>query len=216
MKKILCVSIPVLLLISGIAVFGYMYSGNMKGKTSEVESDNNYLHNNAPRLTTADFDNVTPELNIINLQGILQSLSVPIGSNEDPGSNPPDDYFGILGNLTYPLKEIEIADTDEIVIIIRPSVNIISDKLDAYIACNTEVIKQVKDELCYFFTAQGTTPLFYISIYKNGFAIKKDVGIFGAHLSKLADEFKPVKRMNTKNSITVISVEKEFFALVNQ
>jgi hypothetical protein len=179
-----------------------MYADNMNGKTSASGSDNNYLHNNAP------------ELSIINFQGLLQAKSVLIDDNEDPGSNPPDDYFGVLGNLAYPLKNLEIADTDEMVVIIRPTANIKSDKLDAYIAYNTEVVKQAKDELCYFFTAPGTTPTFYVSIYKNGVAIEKDIGVFGLHLSKLGDEFRPVKRTNLENQNTIVSIRNDFFDLV--
>jgi len=216
MKKILCVSIPILLLISGIVVFGYLFAGNTSGKRSTLGFDNSYSHDDAAELTT-NFDNNAPELSIFNLQRLLQTKSVPIDDNEDPGSNPPNDYFGILGNPSYPLKELEISDADEIVVIIRPSANLKSDKLDAYIACNTEVVRQVKDELCYFYTPVGTTPYFYVSIYKNGFAIKKDIGIFGVHLSKLGDEFKPVKRTNAENSGTIACIgDNEFLSLISK
>ena len=178
MKKILWVSLLTLFLVA----FLYMFAYNLKDES----------------LTSGFKANNAPELSISDLQGLLQTKSVPIDDNEDPGNNPPIDFFGILGNLEYPLKELEISDIDEIVITIRPSVNFKSDKLDAYIACNTEIIKQVKDEFCYFSTPSGTTPHFSISIYRNGFAVKNNIGIFGAHLSKLSNEFKPIKQINAE------------------
>ncbi len=220
MKKILYYSMSVLLLIGGIFVVGYVFANS----TSDKSIDNNYLHEDTTNLAT-DFGNNAPELNVFNLQKLSQTKSVPIIYNEDPGSNPPDDYFGVLGNLTYPLKELDISDADEIAVIIRPSPNLKTDVIDAYIACNTEVVRQAKDEFCYFNTPVGTTPNFYVSIYKNGFVVEKNIGIFGIHLSKLGDEFKPVKKTKTENSSTIVCIRNfdeqsynytnEFLSLVN-
>ena len=213
MKRVVFVSIPVLLLIGGIVVFVYTFAENMDTKSSTPDLENNYLYDSVP------------ELRITDLHRFWQTKSVSIDNNEDPGFDPPDDYLGILGNLSYPLKDLEITDADEVVMIIRPSINAKLDKVDAYMACNTEVVKQVNDELCYFFTPPGTTPVFYVSIYQNGFVIKKDVGILGIYLSKLGDEFKPVMRTNAEDpsAIACIShvdeqskeITNEFLCLVN-
>jgi hypothetical protein len=199
-------------LICGIGI-GYILAINLNSNIPSPDFYNGYLSNNAH------------ELRIIDLQALIDAKSIPIDNNDDPGRDPPDDYFGILGNLTYPLKDIDITVGDEIVVIIRPSINIKPDNLDAYISCNFEAIKQVKNELCYFYTAPGTTPLFYISIYRNGLTIIKDIGVFGLHLSKLSNEFKPVKMTRSENASTVACISNfdvqcnmtidEYFYIIN-
>ena len=196
MKKKFCFFIA-LFFIVGSAI-GYLFAVNIMPEISTSDLD---------AVFASDLDNVIfhdgPELRIINLQKLLQTKSVPIDNNEDPGSNPSEDYFGVLGAIHYPLKEMEITATDEIIIVIeQPHDELKPDGFDTYIACNTEVVKQVKDELYYFSTPPGTTPLFIISIYKNGFFIEGG-GVFGIHLSELENEFKPVNKMNAPNSNTI-------------
>ena len=146
--------------------------------------------------TTPQLDDDIYELSFSNLQALLQLESVPIMNNKDPGKDPAKDFFGVLGKLVYPLKNLNILESDEVVIIIQPSPAVKTEKFDAYVAYNTKKTQQSKDEFCYFQTPRGTTPVFYLSIYINGVAIIKETGIFGAHLSQLTDEFKPVNLSN--------------------
>lgn len=127
-----------------------------------------------------------------NLQYLSELESVPIINNADPGKNPEHDSFGILGTLVYPLKNLDISDNDEVLIIIRPSDAVKSEEVYAYVAYNTNIIRQVQNEFCYFQASKGTTPDFYVSIYKNGDVIIEETGILGAHFSHLTEEFKPI------------------------
>ena len=129
-------------------------------------------------------------LNIDDLDRIKRTT---ILNNSDPGRNPDYNSFGVLGTLVYPLSEIDILDNDEVFIAIKPSPSVKNDEVDVYVAHNIEKIQQSKNELCYFKTPPGTTPAFYVSVYKNGEQIIKDTGIFAIHLSYLEREFKPVK-----------------------
>ena len=200
MKKILYLSILFIFFIGGI-LLGYVFVINTIQKVNNTDSS--ILNMSVVSISKFDDDEVS-KLSIINLQKLLQTESVSIDYNDDPGVYPSEDYFDGLGKLQYPLKELEITDSDDIIIIIKPHPELKPSEFDAYIACNTEIAKQAKDKLYYFSTQTGTTPAFNISIYKNGYYIDGS-GVLGLHLSELENEFKPIKRINDVSSSSVVT-----------
>ena len=202
MKKIWQVFLLVLCLVCG-SVLGYVVAIYTAPEVAVPEVNATEIvtpQAAAPGISMSDLSMLIhsdfadgSQLRIVNFPKLLQASSAPVACNEDPGSDPPEDYFGILA-LQYPLREMDIADTDKIVITIQPYSGAEYDDVDLYIACDTEAIKQVKDELCYFSTPTGMTPVFYVSIYKNDFLVELN-GSFGMHMSALADDFKPLTRL---------------------
>jgi len=192
-------------------IFGYVFDIVDRVNTSEV-SVSETINTGASYADLSvvlisgqnDLSNNSAQLSIINLNSLQNTKSVLIEHNDDPGNTPPDDYFEGFGIIRYPLRNVEISDTDEIVIFITPHPEFKPEDYDAYIACNTVVAKQVKDELLYFSTPTGTTPAFVVSIYKNGDLIAYS-GVFGMHLSAIDGEFKSLIRINDMKNKSVVA-----------
>ena len=153
----------------------------------------NFVKNSSycPNIDKSNQYDVFYEFDISNPDNLYNIRSIPVISNEDPGENPDANYFGMLGKLVYPLQNVDISNDDIVLIIIEPSDSVRIENFDAYVANDITKILQSKEKFCYFKTPKGTTPISYISIYVNGIKISKD-GVFGAHLSYLSNEFKPV------------------------
>lgn len=176
MKKLYVIIIMTILALGVLGV--WIFTSNDRSETNVLEIQ--------------DLSQLS-EPGFLATQDVSQIESVPITGNKDLGKNPASNSYGVVGRLVYPLKDIDISDHDEVIIIIRPSDAIGTEKQDAYIAYHTNKAQKSKDELYYFQASKGTTPVFYISIYKNGMAIIEETGILGAHFSQLADEFKPIR-----------------------
>jgi len=118
MKRILYLPLLILFLISG-SILGYLFSINTIPEVIATDIPKKDVV--VPYTSTSDLSvvfisdfNDSSRLSIINLQKLLQTNSVAIDNNEDPGKDSRDDYFGALGTIHYPFKEMEISDTDEI------------------------------------------------------------------------------------------------------
>ena len=186
----------IMILISAIAFtsIGYVVGVNI-GRTkcpNYNSSDNQIIDALLLTNETHYFPEKSPELRILNVQKIFDAKSTTLKSYEDESI--------LFEYKEYPLQDLDFSPTDELVIMVSDI-----GETNTYITCDNNLMQKCKDEVYIFATLPGTTPDFYMFIYKNGFLIKT-YGLCGMFLADLEESFRAVQLSETATTGTVISI----------
>ena len=142
------------------------------------------------------FPEKSPEFRIHNLQKMYNAESAEIHGLVDPGPVPDTQKY--LSPVKYLLKDIDfLSYGDEYLIIVQDI-----GKEYTYISCDNRIMEQCKDKVFMYTPHIGSTPDFYVWIYKNGFHLT-GTGAYEMHLSDLGGTFKAVDWSHSPSEDTV-------------